>query len=67
MAKPKARKVKVVRIGYGIFGRTNTRKVEKTIQKFMGKGFVLDKQDDHAPRGCFSSGYTLLTFIEREG
>jgi len=49
-----------------MFGRTNTRKAEKEIEKWMRKGFVLDKQDDHAKRGCLSTGYTLLTFIERE-
>ena len=66
MSKSRNRKVKLVRINYGMFGRTNTRKAEKEIEKWMRKGFVLDKQDDHAKRGCLSTGYTLLTFIERE-
>lgn len=65
MAKPKQRKVKVVRVNYGMFGRTNIKKVEKEIQKWMNKGYALDKQDDHDSRGCLSFGYTLLTFIER--
>ena len=65
MAKTKTPKVKVIRVGYGLFGTTNTRKVEKAIQKWMSKGYTLDKQDDHPARGCFSTGYTLLTFIER--
>ncbi len=62
----KRRRVKAIRINYGMFARSNTRKIEKAVEKWMSKGFVLDKQDDHPSRGCLSVGYTLLTFIERE-
>lgn len=57
--------VKVVRIGHGLLGRADTRRIEKSIQKWVGKGYELSKQDDHVAHGCLDSGYTLLTFIER--
>lgn len=57
------RKVKVVRVSHGLFGRANTGKIERTIQRWLSKGYELSKQDDHEPRGCLSIGYTLLTFI----
>ena len=62
----KKRKVKVVRVPYGLLGRANTRGIEKQIEKWMNKGYVLDKQDDHNKHGVFDSSYTILTFIERE-
>lgn len=62
----KRRKVKVVRVSYGIFGRTNNRGIEKAIGKWMNKGFELSKKDEHPP-GCSGwGGYTSLVFIERE-
>ncbi len=64
-ARKRTPKVKVVRVGYGLLGRSNTRGVEKAIQKWLSKGYALSKQDDHAAHGCFDTGYTILTFIER--
>lgn len=62
----KRRKVKVVRVPYGIFGRNNAGGVERAVGKWMNKGYELSKQDEHPARGCLDSSYTILTFIERE-
>jgi hypothetical protein len=55
--------VKVLRIKHGFLGRAHTKKIEREISKWMGKGYRLDKQEDQ-PGGCLRGGYTLLTFIK---
>lgn len=61
MAKKPKDQVKVVRVPHGIFGRANTNKIAKAIEKWANKGFVLDQQ--HDSKGAYG-GYTLLTFIK---
>lgn len=60
--KPKY-EVKVVRVSHGVFGRADTRRIGKTIEKWSNKGYRLDKQDIE-PTHRFRPGYTLLTFIK---
>jgi hypothetical protein len=55
--------VKLVRVGHGIFGNPDNRRIKKAIEKWMSKGFRLDKQQDERGRGL-QRGYTLLTFIK---
>ena len=57
-------KVKIVRIGHGIFGRTDNRRIENAMTKWMGKGYKLQEQKVVDSRNFLSRGYTLLTFIE---
>lgn len=58
-------KVKVIRINHGWFMRNpNTRKIERTISDWIGKGYRLDQQRDVDRPGCGRIGYTLLTFIQ---
>lgn len=61
----KKSKVKVIRVDHGLFsGNPNTRKIEGTMSKWMGKGFRLDQQRDVDRPGCGRRGYTLLTFVQ---
>jgi len=62
--KKRAPKVKVVRIGHGILGRTDNRRIENAISKWLQKGYKLQEQKVVDSRNFFSRGYTLLTFIE---
>jgi len=63
-AKPKkAAKVKVIRIGHGLFGNPNSRRIQGAIEKWMRKGFELKEQIDQRGHGL-RNGYTLLTFVE---
>lgn len=57
-------KVKVIRINYGLFGNPNSGRIQKTIAKWMSKGYELKQQNDHRA-GFLSFGHTLLTFIEK--
>lgn len=58
-------KVKVIRINYGILGNPDTRRIQNAIQKWIGKGYELKHQNNENPTGWFSTGHTLLTFIEK--
>jgi hypothetical protein len=64
MSRPKAPRVKLIRINHGLLGYPDTRRIENTMRKWMGKGYTLKAQQDEPRRGCWSWGYTLLTFVE---
>lgn len=57
------RQVKSVRVSHGFLDNPNNHAIERTINKWMKKGFRLEKQDDQRG-GCFRWGYTLLIFIK---
>jgi len=61
--KKRVPKVKVIRVGYGFFGRPNSRGIQKAVQKWANKGYKL-KQYAERKRGLFSFGYTALIFVE---
>lgn len=67
MSKKNKPKVKVVRVNHGLLGRSDTRRIEKAIGKWMGKGYELQGQQDEDRPGCLRGpGYTMLTFIKAE-
>ncbi len=58
--------VKVIKVAYGIGGRPHEKNIEKTIAKWMDRGFRLDSQHEQ-PAGCFAppqAGYTRLIFMK---
>lgn len=59
------RKVKTVQISHGLLGNPNKHRIEKAINKWMGKGYNLQHQQDERG-GCLHFGYTLLTFIRED-
>lgn len=61
MTKKRIAKTKVVRINHGLFGNPNSRRIEKTIDKWARKGYTLQHQQ---AEGHGLRGYTLLTFRE---
>lgn len=54
--------VESVRVPHGPLGRTNSKKIDKTIEKMLKKGFELEKQE---VVGKGLGGYTAMTFIKR--
>ncbi len=63
-----ATKVKVVSIRYSWFGSPNNRKIEKAMQKWLGKGYTLKSREESTPGGCllWRRAKTHLTFIKEE-
>lgn len=57
------RTVKIITISYGALGNPDNRKIEKTIEKWMGKGYRLEKRDE-TKSGFTKRGKTQLTFIK---
>lgn len=68
-----AKGVKVVTIQYGMFNNPNNGKIQKTIEKWMKKGYLLQDRKER-PNGTLSSiitlgwgrGKTELTFVHRD-
>ncbi len=63
MGRKKA--AKVVKIHYGIFGKPHSRKIERAIEKWAGKGYKLKDRYEH-PSGCLfypQLGHTELLFV----
>ncbi len=56
-------KVKVVSIPYGLFGNPNNWRIEKSINKWLKKGYTLKTREEQ-PGGCFGVSQTHLTFIK---
>lgn len=69
-----AKGVKLVSITYGMFNNPNNRKIEKTIEKWMKKGYVLQDRKERPKDGVLNTvlsmgwarGKTELTFIHRD-
>lgn len=64
-----ARKVKIIKIRYTLLGnKPNTRKVEKTIEQWLNKGYRLENQQETDVGCCrqmlYERGNTALTFIQ---
>lgn len=64
MAKPK---VKVVSINYGLLGNPDNRRIEKAMEKWLGRGYALRSREESESPGCLvKSGKTHLTFVKEE-
>lgn len=59
------RRVKVVRVGHGLFGNPNAWRIERKITKWTKKGYTLKSTQDERG-GCITFGYTLLTFVRED-
>lgn len=52
----------VVRVGYGIFGHPDKRRIQKAIDRHMADGYRLVSREDEKS-GCTGQGFTDLTFV----